>query len=49
MNIYVGNLSYSVGGDQLRTLFEAYGTVDSASVAMDKFTRVKLVVLALLK
>jgi RNA recognition motif-containing protein len=38
MNIYVGNLPYSVGGDQLRTLFEAYGTVDSASVAMDKFT-----------
>ncbi len=47
MNIYVGNLPYSVG-DQLRTLFEAYGTVDSASVAMDKFA-VKLVVLALLK
>ena len=38
MNIYVGNLPYSVGTDQLRTLFEAYGTVDSASVAMDKFT-----------
>ena len=38
MNIYVGNLPYSVGTDQLRTLFEAYGTVDSSSVAMDKFT-----------
>ncbi|MFY8000907.1 MAG: RNA recognition motif domain-containing protein [Candidatus Kapaibacteriota bacterium] len=38
MNIYVGNLPYSVGGDELRTLFEAYGTVDSASVVMDKFT-----------
>jgi cold-inducible RNA-binding protein len=38
MNIYVGNLPYSVGSDQLRTLFEAYGTVDDSSVVMDKFT-----------
>jgi RNA recognition motif-containing protein len=38
MNIYVGNLPYSVGTDQLRTLFEAYGTVDSSSVVTDKFT-----------
>jgi cold-inducible RNA-binding protein len=38
MNIYVGNLPYSVGSDQLRTLFEAYGEVSMASVVSDKFT-----------
>jgi cold-inducible RNA-binding protein len=38
MNIYVGNLPYSVGSEQLHTLFGEYGTVDNASVVMDKFT-----------
>ena len=32
MNIYVGNLSYEVSDDQLREVFEAYGTVSSAKV-----------------
>ncbi|MEX0940635.1 MAG: RNA-binding protein [Candidatus Babeliales bacterium] len=38
MNIYVGNLSYSVTEDQLRELFAAYGEVVSAKVVTDKFT-----------
>ena len=32
MKIYVGNLNYAVTSDDLRTLFEAYGTVLSAEV-----------------
>ena len=38
MNIYVGNLPYSMNDDLLRQTFEAYGTVDSAKIIMDKFT-----------
>ena len=38
MNIYVGNLSYETTSEELRTLFEASGTVTSASVIMDKYT-----------
>ena len=38
MNIYVGNLPYSVTEDDLRTAFEAYGAVSSAAVISDKFT-----------
>ena len=38
MNIYVGNLSYEVGEDDLREAFEAHGEVASASVISDKFT-----------
>lgn len=38
MNIYVGNLPYSTDTEQLRSMFEPYGTVDSSSVVMDKFT-----------
>jgi len=36
--IYVGGLAYSVTDDQLRTLFEAHGTVESANVITDKYT-----------
>jgi RNA recognition motif-containing protein len=36
MNIYVGNLPYSVGDDELRGVFEEYGAVDSARVIMDR-------------
>jgi RNA recognition motif-containing protein len=32
MRIYVGNLNYSVTSDELRSLFEPFGTVDSAEV-----------------
>ena len=38
MNIYVGNLSYQCGDEDLRQAFGAYGAVESANVIMDKFT-----------
>ena len=38
MNIYVGNLSFDVGDDDLRTEFEAFGAVESATVVKDRFT-----------
>jgi len=39
MNIYVGNLPYSVRDDELRATFEAYGQVVAAEVIFDKRTR----------
>ena len=38
MNIYVGNLAYSVTDDDLRELFGEFGEVRSASVISDKVT-----------
>ncbi len=38
MNIYVGNLSYSVTSEDLRKAFEQFGEVSSANVITDKFT-----------
>jgi RNA recognition motif-containing protein len=38
MRLYVGNLPYSTGDDELRQLFEQYGEVTSASVLMDRET-----------
>ena len=38
MKIYVGNLSYSTSSEELRTLFEEFGTVESAEVVMDRNT-----------
>ena len=38
MNIFVGNLSYEVGDDELREAFEAYGAVSSAKVLTDRET-----------
>ena len=38
MRIYVGNLSYKVDEDGLRTAFEAHGAVESAQVIMDRYT-----------
>jgi RNA recognition motif-containing protein len=38
MNIYVGNLSYSVTEDELRQAFEAFGQVASVSIIKDKFS-----------
>ena len=38
MNIYVGNLQYSLTGDDLREIFEEYGTVDTAKVITDRDT-----------
>lgn len=39
MNIYVGNLPYSVKDDELREAFEAYGDVASAEVIFDRRTK----------
>ncbi len=36
--LYVGNLSYEASDNDLRNLFEQYGTVESAQVIMDKDT-----------
>lgn len=36
MNIYVGNLSYQMNESDLKTMFEAYGSVDTARIVMDR-------------
>lgn len=38
MNIYVGNLSYNVTEDSLRSMFEVFGSVVSAKLIMDRET-----------
>jgi cold-inducible RNA-binding protein len=38
MNIFVAKLNYETTDDDLRTLFEGYGEVDSAKVIMDRDT-----------
>lgn len=38
MKLYVGNLSYNAGENDLRELFSAYGTVDSVAVISDRDT-----------
>ena len=38
MNIYVGNLPFSTTSETLNTLFSRFGTVGSASVAVDRDT-----------
>ncbi|MGE4169273.1 MAG: RNA recognition motif domain-containing protein [Candidatus Margulisiibacteriota bacterium] len=38
MNIFVGNLAYAVSEQELREAFEAYGSVSSAKVIIDKMT-----------
>ncbi len=39
MKIYVGNLSYDVTEEDLRTQFEAFGKVESVTIIMDRDTR----------
>ena len=38
MNIYVGNLSFEVTDEDLRSAFEEFGQVESATVVKDKFS-----------
>ncbi len=38
VNLFVGNLPFSTSDDDLRQAFEAYGTVDSARVILDRDT-----------
>ena len=37
-NIFVGNLSFNTGEDELRQLFETYGQVDRVSILTDRET-----------
>ena len=39
MNIYVGNISREATENEVRELFEAYGTVTSVSLIKDKYTQ----------
>ncbi len=38
MNIYVGNLSYEVTEEDLKTAFETFGAVDTVKVIKDNYT-----------
>lgn len=38
MNIYVGNLPYSVTDDDLRAAFAEFGEVASAKIIMDRYS-----------
>lgn len=38
MNIYIGNLPYTVSDDELRDIFSEYGNVDSVNIIKDKFS-----------
>ena len=38
MNIYVGNLDYKVDGNDLKDVFEDYGSVADSKVITDKFS-----------
>jgi len=38
MNIYVGNLPYSVTDDDLRAAFTEFGEVASAKIIMDRYS-----------
>jgi len=40
MNIYIGNLSRDVTEDDLRQMFQPFGTIDSVNVIKDKFSGV---------
>ncbi len=38
MNIYVGNLSFEVGDEDLKRAFEGFGQVESVNIIKDKFS-----------
>ena len=38
MNIYVGNLDYKVEENDLREVFEEYGSISSLKIIMDKYS-----------
>ncbi len=38
MNIYVGNLNYSISEDELKKVFSTYGEVISVKLIIDKMT-----------
>ena len=39
MKLYVGNLPFKVNNDSLKKAFEAFGTVEEATIISDKFTK----------
>ncbi|OGP59936.1 MAG: RNA-binding protein [Deltaproteobacteria bacterium RBG_13_49_15] len=38
MNIYVGNLSYNMTEDGLKTMFSEFGKIETVKIIMDRFT-----------
>jgi len=38
MNIYVGNLAFSLNEDGLKAMFTEFGEVESAKIIMDQFS-----------
>ncbi len=38
MNIYVGNLDFKVGENDLKRIFEEYGSVSEAKIIIDKYS-----------
>lgn len=38
INIFVGNLDFSATDDQLRSLFESYGSVETVTIVKDRDT-----------
>lgn len=38
MNIYVGNVPYSVTAEELKALFEKHGEVSSANIVTDRYS-----------
>lgn len=38
MNIYVGNLDFKVNENDLKEIFEEYGTVSTANIIIDKYS-----------
>ncbi len=38
MNIYVGNLPYGIGDEDLKTLFTEFGEVETAKVIKDRYS-----------
>jgi len=39
MNMYIGNLNYSVTEDDLKALFSEYGEVASVNIVTDRYSR----------
>lgn len=38
MNIYIGNLSYSITDENIKEMFAKFGEVESAKIIMDRYT-----------
>ena len=38
MNIYVGNLSYSIKENELKEIFDVFGEVESVKIITDKYS-----------